>query len=58
MVRIKAAAPIKLGKTSGIGRTTFQNRLPGRSHRDVNQANSIPKTAVVNDTETARTRER
>ena len=54
IVLINAAAPMKVGKTSGIGSKTLQRRLPHRSVRLVSQASVVPITAVVNETVKAR----
>ena len=57
-VRMKAAAPMKVGSTSGTGSTTRQNRRPGRSVRAVSQARVVPSADAASDTPTARRRVR
>ncbi len=50
IVLMKAAAPIKVGKTRGMGSTIRQIRLPKRSVRVVSHARVVPINAAVADT--------
>ena len=57
-MRISAAAPMKVGNTSGSGKSACHMRLRGTSQRVVSQARAVPNTAVEADTSTASRRVR
>tara|TARA_B100001029_G_scaffold33904_1_gene25719 strand:- start:1404 stop:1721 length:318 start_codon:yes stop_codon:yes gene_type:complete len=50
IVRINAAAPMNVGKTSGIGNRILHKRFPHISVRLVNQAIIVPTKAAVRET--------
>ena len=53
-VLINAAAPTKVGKTSGRGRINLSTLRDGRSVRIVNQARPVPRIAADKVTNTVR----
>ena len=55
---MNAAAPTKVGNTSGSGNTIRHSRLSGRSVRVVSQASPVPSTSAAPDTDTASRSER